>query len=109
MKIDPSKLAEPLSHVLGVPRTGAKSGTGKADGRLLEQLPLEDQLEQLDAQLLARMRAAAEADAANSITSMHEARSTAAGVHHASQSDPDAAARAQGRPDAARVRGLLGD
>lgn len=106
MRIDPSQLSEPLAHVLGVSRTDAAAGQQAAS---IEHLPVEEQFERLDQALLRRMRAAAVADAANSLTAVFEARAAAANTASAISGNPDAARSAAGTLDADRVRGLLGD
>lgn len=104
MRIDPSQLSEPLAHVLGVQRNDAADG-----GRTASQaaaLAAEHQLEQLDSSLLERMRAAAAADAANSVVSFHDAQQRLDRIRELA-ADPAAARGAQGALDPGRVRGLL--
>ena len=111
MKIDPSQLSAPLAHILNAKTVDKLAGTEGAvvDGESTSSdMPsIADQLEQLDASMLQRMRQSAHADATNSLTSVYEARTRAAATVSQILGDADGAKAAAGSQDADRVRGLL--
>lgn len=109
MKIDPSQLGEPLAHILKTGKVDkVDTVTAPQTGETGSPASIADQLEQLDEAMLRRMRQSAADDAANSLTSMYEARTRAAAAGQQLRGDADAARAAAGTPDTDRVRGLLG-
>ncbi|MBC7644059.1 MAG: hypothetical protein H7123_02955 [Thermoleophilia bacterium] len=110
MKIDPSQLSAPLAHILKTKTVDKLDAAGAVveGGSTSTGTPsIADQLEQLDASMLQRMRQSAEADATNSLTSVYEARARAAATVTQILGDSDGARTAAGSQDADRVRGLL--
>ena len=105
MRIDPSQLSEPLSHILGAGATDAAGGqkATAAAGKIVDP-----QLETLDALLLRRLQANATAGAADSVVSFQDAQARMDRIRALAAQDPAAAAAAQGTLDPRRVRGLLG-
>ena len=111
MKIDPSQLSAPLAHILKTRTVDKLDAAGvTVDGGDTSTEPsssIADQLEQLDAAMLQRMRQSAHADATNSLTSVYEARTRAAATVAQILGSPDDARNAAAAPAADRVRGLL--
>ena len=105
MRIDPSQLSEPLAHILGAGATDAAGGQKASAAAASIKDP---QLETLDAILLRRLQAHATSGAADSVVSYQDAQARIDALQSLAASDPGSAIRAQGSPDNARVRDLLG-
>jgi hypothetical protein len=105
MRIDPSQLSQPLSHILGA---GATDAAGGQKAAAAAKDITDPQLETLDAMLLRRLHANATSAAADSVVSFQDALARADRVRELASQDPAAAVQAQGDLDARRVRGLLG-
>ncbi|MCW2949489.1 MAG: hypothetical protein JWN41_502 [Thermoleophilia bacterium] len=104
MRIDPSQLTEPLSHILSAGAVDAADGqkaakAGSATG--------DTGLDTLDQMLLRRLRANATADAAHSVVNFHDAYDRLYQLKDLAAADPTAARHAQGTLETSRVRGLL--
>lgn len=107
MRIDPSQLSQPLSHILSGGAVDAAAAS-KSTASIREQAQA-GQMERLDQLLLKRLRATALSDAASSVVSFEEASARLEQLKNQLVSDPDTARAAQDDLDAMRVRGLLGE
>lgn len=105
MRIDPSKLSEPLAHVLSTSAADAAGGQ-KATQAAAPANDL-DNVERLDQMLLRRLRANATSDAADTVVSFQDAQVRIQQLQEAMARDLAAVRTAQGQPDPSRVRGLL--
>lgn len=105
MRIDPSQLSQPLSHILGA---GATDAAGGQKAAAAAKDITDPQLETLDAMLLRRLQANATSAAADSVVSFQDALARVEQMRELAAQDPTAAVQAQGQPDPHRVRGLLG-
>lgn len=105
MRIDPSQLSEPLSHIMGA---GATDAAGGQKAAAAAKDITDPQLETLDAMLLRRLQANATASAADSVVSFQDALARVERMREFAAQDPAAAIQSQGDLDSRRVRGLLG-
>lgn len=107
MRIDHSKLSEPLSHVLNAGATDAAGGQ-KATKPVVKGTDANN-VDRLDQMLLKRLRAAQTADAADSVTNFQDAQVRIKQLQEAMARDLNSVRAAHGHKDSARVRGLLSD
>jgi hypothetical protein len=107
MRIDHSKLSEPLAHVLNAGATDAAGGQ-KATKPLVKGTDATN-VDRLDQMLLKRLRAAQTSDAANSVVSFQDAQVRIKELQQAMARDLHAVRAAHGNMDSSRVRGLLSD
>ena len=105
MRIDHSKLSQPLAHVMSSGATDAAGGEKASKSVKGADAANVDRLDQM---LLQRLRAFQASDAANNVLTFQDAQVRIKELQEAMAQDLSSVRAAHGNLDSARVRGLLG-
>lgn len=105
MRIDPSKLSEPLAHILNAGATDATRG--QAAAAATTRAPDAANVDRLDQMLLQRLRANMATDAADSVLTFQDAQVRIQQLQDAMARDLSQMRGAHGSLESGRVRGLL--